>query len=119
MNPLSRLFAGVPSVSVNDARQLVDDGAVLVDVRTTAEWNAGHSPFATHIAGDQLSTKHQRIPKGKRVVVVCRSGSRSRGATKRLIAEGYDAVNLSGGLNAWVRHGQPIVDRAGGPGRVT
>ena len=118
MSAFRRIFRGVPSVSAQEARQLVDEGAVMVDVRTTAEWNAGHSPFAKHLAHDQLATRQHRIPMGKKTVVVCRSGSRSRGVTKHLIADGYDAVNLSGGMNAWVRHGQPLVDRAGRPGRV-
>ena len=118
MSLLGRIFGGVPSVSVQEARQLVDGGAVMVDVRSTSEWNAGHSPFAKHMAREQLAVKQHRIPVGKKAVVVCRSGSRSRGATKHLIAAGYDAVNLSGGMNAWVRQGQMVVNRAGKPGRV-
>jgi rhodanese-related sulfurtransferase len=118
MSLLGRVFGSVPSVSVQEARQLLDAGAVMVDVRTTSEWNAGHSPFAKHMARDQLADKQHRIPVGKKAVVVCRSGSRSRGATKFLIASGYDAVNLSGGMNAWARHGESMVNRAGKPGRV-
>ena len=75
----------------------------MVDVRTTAEWNAGHSPFAKHMARDQLARSSTGSRWTRRLVVVCRSGSRSRGATKHLIAAGFDAVNLSGGMNAWVR----------------
>lgn len=119
MSFLARLFAGVPSVSAGEARELVDAGAVMVDVRTTGEWNAGHCASAMHMALDQLSQKQRRIPKSKKVVVVCRSGNRSRGATKQLIASGYDAVNLSGGMNAWQRSGESLVDRSGKPGRVT
>jgi rhodanese-related sulfurtransferase len=118
MSLLSRLFGGVPSVSAGEARQLVDDGAVMVDVRSTAEWNAGHYPLAVHLAADQLTQKQKRIPKNKPLVVVCRSGSRSRGATKRLIDAGFDAVNLSGGMHAWHRAGQTLVDRSGKPGRL-
>lgn len=119
MSVFSRMFGGVPSVSASEARALINSGAVLVDVRTTSEWNAGHSPLAQHVALDQLSQKLRRIPSGKQVVVICRSGNRSRGATKRLIDAGYDAVNLSGGMHAWVRSGESIVDRSGRPGRVT
>ncbi len=118
MSFLGRLLGGVPSVSPGEARELVDTGAVMVDVRTTGEWNAGHCAFALHMVLDQLSEKQRRIPKNKKVVVVCRSGNRSRGATKHLIASGYDAVNLSGGMNAWQRSGESLVDRSGRPGRV-
>lgn len=118
MGLLSALFGGVPSVNVQQAKQLLDDGAVIVDVRTTAEWNAGHHPMAIHVVGDQLTARQGRIPKGKRVVVVCRSGNRSRGATRQLNAAGFDAVNLSGGMSAWQRSGERLVDRAGRPGQV-
>jgi rhodanese-related sulfurtransferase len=118
MSFLGRLFGGVPSVSAGEARELVDAGAVMVDVRSTSEWNAGHCPFALHMALDQLSQKQRRIPKNKKVVVVCRSGNRSRGATKHLIDSGYNAANLSGGMHAWQRAGESLVDRSGKPGRV-
>jgi rhodanese-related sulfurtransferase len=118
MSFLGQFFGGVPSVSAAQARELVDAGAVMVDVRTTGEWNAGHCSFALHMAVDQLSQKQRRIPTNKKVVVVCRSGNRSRGATKQLIAAGYDAVNLSGGMNASQRSGERLVDRSGKPGRV-
>lgn len=118
MGFFNRLFGGVPSVTALEARQLVDDGAVMVDVRTTSEWNAGHYPLAIHLSVDQLTQKQRRIPRDKRVVVACRSGGRSRGATKQLIDAGYDAVNLSGGMGAWHRAGQTLVDRSGRPGRL-
>jgi hydroxyacylglutathione hydrolase len=44
---------------------------------------------------------------------MCRSGNRSRSATKSLIAMGYDAVNLSGGMGAWAAAGGQVVDRSG------
>jgi rhodanese-related sulfurtransferase len=44
---------------------------------------------------------------------MCRSGNRSRSATKSLIGMGYDAVNLSGGIGAWQRAGGAVVDRSG------
>jgi len=118
MSLLGKLFGGVPSVSVEEARTLVEAGAVMVDVRTTGEWNAGHSPSAVHIALPELGSRLHRVPKDRTVVVVCRSGNRSRGATKQLIGEGYEAVNLSGGMHAWKRNGQRLIDRAGRPGMV-
>jgi rhodanese-related sulfurtransferase len=118
MSLLGGLFKGVPSVSAQQAVQLVDAGAVMVDVRSTAEWNAGHGPFAQHMALPQLAQRQRRIPATKQVVVVCRSGNRSKGATRQLIAAGFDAVNVSGGMNAWQRAGGRLVDRSGKPGRV-
>lgn len=100
------------------ARELVDDGAAMLDVRTTHEWNAGHAPFATHVQLHELGTRLNRVPKNKKVVVVCRSGNRSRRACRQLVSAGYDVVNLRGGMGAWQRTGQPVVDRSGRPGGV-
>jgi rhodanese-related sulfurtransferase len=116
---LGRIFGGgVPAVSALEARRLVDDGAAMVDVRTTREWNAGHAPFALHVQLTDLAARMHRLPKGRPVVVVCRSGSRSRSACRSLAAAGYDVVNLRGGMASWSRSGQPVVSRAGRPGSV-
>ena len=119
MSVFAKLFGGgVPAVDAATARQLVDDGAAMVDVRTTQEWNAGHAPFATHVQLTDLARRMNRIPRNRTVVVVCRSGNRSRRACKQLAASGYDVVNLRGGMSAWARIGQPVVDRGGRPGGV-
>lgn len=117
MGFLSR-FAKVPSVDAATARDLVRDGAVLLDVRENNEWNAGHAPQAAHLPLGRVGEASKKVRKGKRVVVMCRSGSRSRSATKALIGMGYDALNLSGGLGAWARAGGQVVDRAGRPASV-
>lgn len=118
MSFLGKMFGSVPSVGVSEARALVEQGAVMLDVRTTKEWNAGHSPFALHISLSDLGSRLGRVPKDKPVVVVCRSGNRSRGATRQLIGSGFDAVNLRGGMHSWQGQGERLVDRAGRPGSV-
>lgn len=118
MSFLGRIFSSVPSVSAEQARDLVDAGAVMVDVRTKQEWNAGHVALAQHVALPELPTSISKLPKETKVVVVCRSGNRSRGATSQLIGAGFDAVNLTGGLHAWQRAGERLVDRHGRPGVV-
>jgi len=111
------LFKG-SGVSATAARELVDSGAVLLDVRESQEWNAGHAPTATHIPAGSVQGRLNRLSKERQVVVVCRSGNRSSGVTRLLRSNGYDALNLSGGMNAWQRAGLPILDRKGRPGRV-
>ena len=118
MSFLSKIFTTIPSVSATEARELVDAGAAMIDVRTKAEWNAGHVALAKHIPLPELSSSLNKVPQGKKVVVVCRSGNRSRGATSQLIAAGIDAVNLSGGMHAWTRSGERLVDRNGRAGVV-
>lgn len=108
----------VPSVSAEEARTLVSSGAALLDVRESAEWNAGHAPQAVHVPLSRLQELGRRVPKGKQVVVVCRSGSRSGHVVRQLTAQGYQAVNLTGGMHAWRAAGGAVVDRSGRPGVV-
>ena len=107
------MFAKVPGVDAAGARELVRQGAVLLDVRESVEWNAGHAPQAAHLPLGRINEAPKKVRGGQQVVVVCRSGNRSRSATKALISMGYDAVNLSGGMSAWSAAGGQVVDRSG------
>lgn len=106
----------VPEIDVAAAAEAVRDGAILLDVREPEEWDAGHAPGAVHIPLGQLP--HRRPEPGRPIVVVCRSGTRSAQATGALLAWGYDAVNLAGGMQAWAAAGLPVEDVAGRPGCV-
>ena len=97
---------------------MIDDGAVLLDVREKQEWNAGHAPTAKHLPLGRIAEAQRRLPAKATVVVVCRSGNRSRQATSALREQGFNAVNLSGGMHSWAKAGGAIVDRSNRPGRV-
>src|SRR5437660_10797081 len=89
--------ATVPEVGPGDGRALVDSGAVLLDVRESDEWQAGHAPEARFIPLGELAARTAELPRGRRIVAICRSGSRSERATRFLLAPGFDAVHVSGG----------------------
>lgn len=73
---------------------------VLLDVRTAKEVAAGHLPGALHIPIDDLRARLAEVPKGRRVLVHCRSGFRAHLAVRTLLAEGFtDVANITGG---WV-----------------
>lgn len=108
----------VPSVSGAEAREWVRGGAQMIDVRETGEWNAGHAPQAMHIPKAQVQSRVSRISTTKDVVVVCRSGSRSRAVTSQLRKQGYQAFTLAGGMRAWQSAGGQVLDRRGRPGRI-
>jgi rhodanese-related sulfurtransferase len=90
----------------------------VLDVREPDEWNAGHVEGSTWIPMGELSTRQDDIPEGRPLVVVCHSGGRSARVTQALVAAGYDASNLVGGLEAWAQAGQPLVTDDGKPGIV-
>jgi rhodanese-related sulfurtransferase len=98
-------------VRVDRALALLEDGALLVDVRETAEWRTGHAPRARHIPLGRLGTEASRLPRDATIVVMCASGSRSRSGAAQLRSEGYQATSLSGGMSAWRASGGPVTSR--------
>lgn len=115
---LSRLFPQQPRATAEQARQLQQQGAILLDVREDSEWRAGHAPGARHIPLRRLPARMKDLPPRRTVITVCRSGHRSAQAAALLAREGRDVVNLSGGMHAWARAGLPVVAGGGDPGRV-
>jgi rhodanese-related sulfurtransferase len=115
-----RRFFGKPyaKVSAAEAVALIDDGAVLLDVREPHEWRAGHAPKARHLPLAQLPHRARELPTDKPIITVCRSGHRSARAAAVLVASGHAASNLTGGMRAWAAAGLPIVAPGGGAGRV-
>jgi rhodanese-related sulfurtransferase len=93
---------------------LVDDGAVLLDVRERFEWDGGHAPAAVWIPLGELPDRVAEVPRDRQVVVVCRSGGRSLRAAGFLAQSGVDAVNLSGGMHAWKAAGLPMHSETAG-----
>jgi len=95
----------VPTVAVTS----VDPRAALVDVRENTEWQQGHVAGSRHIPMGELVARIGEVPTDRPVVVVCHSGHRSAQVTAWLVAQGYDAANLDGGLVAWAQAGLPLV----------
>ncbi|MEJ8655605.1 rhodanese-like domain-containing protein [Streptomyces sp. MS1.AVA.4] len=101
-------------------RTLAPGGSVLLDVREAHEWAAGRAPGAVHLplaalaAGAALPAPARDRP----LVVICRSGNRSRRAAELLAARGSAAVDVTGGMLAWARAGLPVVDGRGNGGTI-
>jgi rhodanese-related sulfurtransferase/glyoxylase-like metal-dependent hydrolase (beta-lactamase superfamily II) len=108
----------VAAVDPDQGNALVEEGALLLDVREPDEWEAGHAPAAVHVPMKEVQARQLELPKDRRIVAVCRSGGRSAAVTEALNAWGYDAVNLGGGMQAWEGAGLPIVTDEGAPGTV-
>lgn len=101
-----------------EAAELVDGGAILLDVRDRHEWQAGHAPKARHIPLAQLADRAKELPVGRPIVTVCRSGARSSRAATMLGRDGRQVWNLSGGMHAWARADLPVIATGGRPGRI-
>ncbi|WP_456378492.1 rhodanese-like domain-containing protein [Thiolapillus sp.] len=87
------------------------DDAVIVDVRSIADFNKGHIVNAVNIPLNSLAKQLQQLEKykDKPIIVACRSGSRSGMACKTLMKNGFkDVHNLRGGMMAWESAGLPV-----------
>jgi len=80
-------------------RELLEQGAYVIDVREKEEWDAGHIVGAKLIPLSELRKRIDEIPKDQDVYLHCRSGQRSYNAVLALQNRGYKNVyNLSGGF---------------------
>ena len=108
----SRARSGGQSVGPIEAVRLLNQGAVLLDVRSQAEFDSGHILDARHVPQDQLASSGETLKKFKDKVVIacCESGMRSGASVRVLQSQGFTkVVNLKGGLQAWRAENLPLV----------
>lgn len=96
-------------ITAEEAIELSNEGALLIDVREQWEWDAGHAPQATHIAMRELGEHVDELPSDQDVLIICQSGGRSLTVATALADAGYRAVNVLGGMFAWERAGGVVV----------
>lgn len=83
------------------ARQLVDGGALLVDVRTPGEFASGHIPGAVNIPVQDIDGRLDELgSKNRPIILYCRSGVRSAQAARVLANAGFTTHNL-GAMGRW------------------
>lgn len=86
-------------INQTDAKTKISKGAVLIDVRTPAEYNTSHIDGAFNLALEKIESID--LDKEKVIIVYCRSGSRSKEAADALIAMGYKYVYDLGAFENW------------------
>lgn len=103
-------MTGVPTeISSAQAYQKYQQGTFFLDVRTQDEWNQAHLANSVLIPLDQLTSRLSEVPKDQEVVVVCRSGRRSKEGMTLLRNAGYARVSsMTGGLLAWQAAQYPL-----------
>jgi len=103
----------VTNLNVNDfASKIKDTSVILIDVRTPAEFAAGHIEGALNIDFESgtFASDIQKLDKTKSYAVYCRSGNRSGQATALMAKDGFTSIlNLSGGVIDWANAGQALV----------
>jgi len=99
------------AISPQDVIRLMNQGALLIDLRPQEQFAAGHVAGARLMTGEQILKGAETLKKYKeRVVVVYDdSGSLSASARRQLTAQGFTkAFNLRGGLAAWRSENLPL-----------
>ncbi|MBR3432206.1 MAG: rhodanese-like domain-containing protein [Bacteroidaceae bacterium] len=94
------------------AALIADSSVVILDVRTAEEFKDGHIANALNIDVNQkkfVKKAKAMLPKDRTIAVYCRSGRRSANAAELLAKNGYECVNLYGGILAWIENGRPVV----------
>lgn len=97
------LGADTQFISSDEAQSLVKSGALLLDVRTAAEFSSGHLDGAVNIAVQDLEAKLAEVPakKDQPIVVYCKSGRRSEQAKGILEKAGFTKVKNLGPMSNW------------------
>lgn len=97
-----------PQVHVEDLPALLagtnGPPAILIDVRTPAEFVEGHIDGARNIPLDSLRTRLAELPRDRKIVVTCQAGQRGYVGTLQLRQAGLDAANLGGGYKTYTLH---------------
>ena len=96
MGFFSNFFNTGPKV---DLKELLDNGALLLDVRTKGEFAEGHAENSKNIPLDELGNSLRNFDKNQNIIVVCASGMRSANAVSLMKRNGF--VNCYNG-GSWV-----------------
>ena len=93
------------TISSKEAQQMIEDNkdALILDVRTAAEYESGHIPNAVNLSNEDIQAGKVDSLKDKSqlIMVYCRSGNRSRQAAQKLAELGYTNVVDFGGIQSW------------------
>ena len=99
------MFGYMPSsnsIECPEARQMVANGAQLVDVRSPAEYSQGAIPGSVNVPLQAIHQAEHVLDKGKAVIVYCASGMRSSQAQNYLNQLGFGSVHNLGSINKYI-----------------
>ena len=110
-------MTGIPTVAVAGVPDPLPEELAILDVREPVEWQYGHIEGAVHIPLGELAQRIDEVSGGQ-TLVVCKVGGRSSQVVAWLAEQGYDVVNLDGGMLDWEGAGRAMVSETGNPPQV-
>ncbi|MEJ0012572.1 MAG: rhodanese-like domain-containing protein [Bauldia sp.] len=96
------------TIDAEAAAQLMEGGALMVDVREAGEFAQARIPGSVNVALSEFEASDIPAAEGQPVVFFCQSGNRTRVHAARLAARNADAYVLGGGIIEWAQAGLPI-----------
>jgi rhodanese-related sulfurtransferase len=110
----------IPTISIENVPNPLPEGLAVLDVREPDEWAAGHIDGALHIPLSELPARLEEVAglDATQTLVVCKVGGRSAQAVGYLAQQGYDVINLAGGMLDWQAAGRPMSSDTGRPAYV-
>ena len=95
----------IEEITVEELIEMQDSKAdfVLLDVREQDEYEASNIDGSVLVPLSEFDDRIQELDKGKAYVVHCKMGGRSAQAVELLLKNGFDAVNVAGGITAWAK----------------
>ena len=109
---LRRKASGLVNIGANEAVKLINNDAVVIDLRDADAYSRGHIVNARNVPADELETRMSQLEqyKSKPVVTVCDAGIASTRAVNQLRNAGFEsAYGLKGGMTGWGEAGLPVV----------
>ena len=109
---LRRKASGMISVDASTAVGLINNDAVVLDMRNAEAFGKGHIVNAKNIPYDEFDTENNKLAqfKNKPIIAVCDTGLTSNKVVDRLRRAGFESTyGLKGGMSAWGQAGLPVV----------
>jgi rhodanese-related sulfurtransferase len=107
------ILANFSQIDAKQAMTLIeaDDNLTILDVRSLEEFKEGHLPNAILIPVHELNNNLNKLDssKNRKILVYCRSGSRSISASRTLESNGFVPINVKGGILDLTRAGAQLV----------
>ena len=102
------------TIGTDEAKDLIDRGVRVIDVRQPDEWNSGHIASATLVPINGIyafgkALGELNLPEDEEVIFVCRSGQRSASASEIALVTGLKKVySLANGMQGWLNRRYPV-----------
>ena len=109
---LRRKASGLVNVEASDAVKLINNDAIVLDIRSADAFARGHIVNAKNIPNDELDAKLDQLERYKStpIVAVCDAGVTTTGVVNKLRGAGFESVfGLKGGMSGWGQAGLPVV----------